>query len=110
MFTRMRAVFVLGAWLLTGLAHAAKYEQRLPVQPHGMVEISNVAGRIDVQGWDNPEVEVRGDLGGGVEKVEFNTDHGHTVIRVRVPNHSFGSASADLRIRVPRDSALDIPA
>ena len=78
------------------------------MQPHGMVEISNVAGRIDVQGWDNPEVEVRGDIGEGVEKVDFNTDHGHTIIKVRVPNHSFRSASADLRIRIPRDSELDI--
>jgi len=108
MFTRMQAVFVLSASLLTGLAHAEKFEQRLPVQPHGMVEISNVAGRIEVQGWDNPEVEVRGDIGEGVEKVDFATDHGHTIIKVRVPNHSFHSASADLRIRVPRDSELDI--
>jgi len=107
----MRMLFVLGACAVTGLAHAAeKFEQRLPVQPHGMVEISNVAGRIDVQGWDNPEVEVRGDIGEGVEKVDFNTDHGHTVIKVRVPNHSFHSASADLRIRMPRDSELDISA
>ena len=28
---------------------AEKFEQRLAVQPHGMVEISNIAGRIDVQ-------------------------------------------------------------
>jgi hypothetical protein len=105
----MRVLFVWGACAATALAQASeKFDQRLPVQPHGMVEISNVAGRIDVQGWDNPEVEVRGDLGEGVEKVDFNTEHGHTVIRVRVPNHSFRSASADLRIRIPRDSELDI--
>jgi DUF4097 and DUF4098 domain-containing protein YvlB len=105
----MRMLFIWGACAAAGLAQAAeKFEQRLAVQPHGMVEISNVAGRIDVQGWDNPEVEVRGDVGEGVEKVDFSTDHGHTVIKVRVPNHSFRSASADLRIRVPRDSELDI--
>jgi DUF4097 and DUF4098 domain-containing protein YvlB len=108
MFTRMQAVFVLSACAVTGLAHAEKYEQRLPVDPHGTVEISNVAGRIDVQGWDNPEVEVRGDIGEGVEKVDFATDHGHTIIKVRVPNHSFRSASADLRIRIPRASEVDI--
>jgi DUF4097 and DUF4098 domain-containing protein YvlB len=105
----MRVLLVWGACAATALAQASeKFEQRLPVQPHGMVEISNIAGRIDVQGWDNPEVEVRGDIGEGVEKVDFNTEHGHTVIKVRVPNHSFRSASADLRIRVPRDSELDI--
>ena len=108
MFSRMRVVFVLSASLLTGLAHAEKYEQRLPVQPHGMVEISNVAGRIDVQGWDKEEVEVRGEISEGIEKVDFATEHGHTIIKVRYPNHTFHSASADLRIRVPRDSELDI--
>jgi hypothetical protein len=108
MFTRMQAVFVLGACAVAGLAHAEKYEQRLAVQPHGMVEVSNVAGRIEVQGWDNPMVEVRGDIGEGVDKVDFTSDHGHTVIKVRVPNHSFRSASADLHIRIPRDSELDI--
>jgi DUF4097 and DUF4098 domain-containing protein YvlB len=109
MFTRMQAaVLYLGACAVTGLAHAEKYEQRLPAITHGMVEISNVAGRIDVQAWDNAEVEVRGDLGEGVDKVDFNTDHGHTIIKVRVPNHSFRSASADLRIRIPRGSELDI--
>jgi|SRR3569833_298290 len=105
---RMQALSLLGLCVATGLAHAEKFEQRLPVQPHGMVEISNVAGRIDVQAWDNPEVEVRGDIGEGVEKVDFSTDHGRTVIKVRVPNHSFRSGSADLRIRIPRDSELDI--
>jgi DUF4097 and DUF4098 domain-containing protein YvlB len=105
---KQAALLVLGACAVTGLAHAEKYEQRLPAVTHGMVEISNVAGRIDVQGWDNAEVEVRGEIGEGVEKVDFNTEHGHTIIKVRVPNHSFRSASADLRIRIPRGSELDI--
>jgi DUF4097 and DUF4098 domain-containing protein YvlB len=95
---------------VAGLAHAddSRFEKRLPVDPHGVVEISNVAGRIEVAGWDNPEVEVHGNLGAGVEKVDVTTDHGRTSIKVRVPNSSFRSAEADLRIRVPRDSELDI--
>ncbi len=85
MFTECSVLFVWARAPRQAGARPEKFEQRLPVQPHGTVEISNVAGRIDVQGWDNPEVEVRGDIGEGVEKVDFNTDHGHTVIKVRVP-------------------------
>jgi DUF4097 and DUF4098 domain-containing protein YvlB len=101
---------LLVACAAAGLAHAedSKFEKRLAVDPRGVVEISNVAGRIEVSGWDNPEVEVHGTIGAGVEKVDVTTDHGRTNIKVRVPNSSFRSAEADLRIRVPRDSELDI--
>lgn len=108
MFTRTQAWLLIGACAASGLAQAENFSQRLAVQARGSVEISNVAGRIEVVGWDNPEVEVHGDLGPGVDKVDFNTDHGHTVIKVRVPNTSFRDASAHLSIHVPRDSELDI--
>jgi len=108
MFIRTQAWLLIGACAATGLAHAEKIEQRLTVQPHGSVEISNVAGRIEVSGWDKQEVEVRGDIGPGVDKVDVTTDHGRTSIKVRVPNYTFRSASADLLIRVPRDSELDV--
>jgi len=111
MFTHTRAWLLVSTCAVTGLAHAEKIDQRLAVQPRGTVEISNVSGRIDVSGWDNPEVEVQGEIGGGVQKLDFSTDHGHTIIKVRVLNgYVHGSGSADLRIRVPRDSELDISA
>ena len=109
MFTRTQAWLFMSACAVTGLAHAERFDRRLTVEPRGTVEISNVAGRIEVSGWDSPEVEVHGEIGGGVEKVDFSTDHGHTVIKVRIPNGlNFKSASADLHIRVPRDSEVDI--
>lgn len=108
----MRSLIVLlfGVCAATGLAHAegTSFEKKIPVDPHGVVDISNVAGKIEVSAWDNPEVEVRGEIGPGVDKVDVTTERGRTSIRVYVPNHTFRSASADLRIRVPRDSELDI--
>jgi DUF4097 and DUF4098 domain-containing protein YvlB len=107
---RTFALLLLFSCGAAGLAHAqsSNFEKRLEVDPHGVVEISNVAGLIEVSGWDKPEVEVHGDIGGGVEKVDVGTDRGRTTIKVRVPNMSFRSASADLHIRVPRGSELDI--
>jgi DUF4097 and DUF4098 domain-containing protein YvlB len=110
---RSIVVFLLVASVAMRLAHAddaSKFEKTLAVQPHGSVDIGNVAGSISVSAWDNPQVEVRGEIGAGVEKVDVSTDHGHTTIKVNVPNHSFRNGSADLRIRVPRDSELDISA
>jgi DUF4097 and DUF4098 domain-containing protein YvlB len=106
---RSVAVLLLGVCAAAGLAHAeTNFEKKVAVDPHGVVDISNVAGKIEVSAWDNPEVEVRGEIGAGVDKVDVSTDRGRTSIRVYVPNHTFRSASADLRIRVPRDSELDI--
>jgi DUF4097 and DUF4098 domain-containing protein YvlB len=93
-----------------GLAHGmdSNFEKRLEAEPHGMVEISNIAGTVDVQAWDKSEVEIRGDVGAGVDRIDTTSDHGRISIRVVVPNHSFRSASADLHIRVPRGSDVDI--
>ena len=113
----LTAVKQLGAWTLlgvstclAGLAHGAdsNFEKRLEAEPHGMVEVSNVAGTVEVLAWDRPEVEIRGELGAGVDRVDTASDHGRITIKVIVPNHSFRSASADLRIHVPRGSDLDI--
>jgi DUF4097 and DUF4098 domain-containing protein YvlB len=109
-FARQSSTWVVLSACAVGLAHGAdsNFEKRLPADPHGVVEVSNVAGQISVTAWDNPEVEVRADLGGGVDRIDTTSDHGRISIKVIIPNHSFRSASADLRIRVPRDSDLDI--
>jgi DUF4097 and DUF4098 domain-containing protein YvlB len=105
---RTVVLLLLGA-CASGLARAegGNFERSLAADPHGIVEISNVSGKVDVTGWDKPEVEVRGDLGSGVDRVEVNSEHGRTTIKVIVPNMSFRSTSTYLHVRVPRDSELD---
>jgi DUF4097 and DUF4098 domain-containing protein YvlB len=76
---------------------------------NGAVEIDNVAGRVDVTGWDRAEVEVTGTIGERVERVDVNTAAGHTTVRVVVPNQSWGRGDgmkADLLVRIPRKSFL----
>ncbi|MGH8136815.1 MAG: DUF4097 family beta strand repeat-containing protein [Steroidobacteraceae bacterium] len=93
-------------------AHADEriFDRKVAADPHGTVEISNVAGRIAVSGWDGAEVDVHGELGEGVDRVDVESDHGRTTIKVIVPNNSFRSVSTNLRVRVPRASELDISA
>jgi DUF4097 and DUF4098 domain-containing protein YvlB len=82
----------------------------MAAEPHGVVEISNVAGRVEVQAWDNPEVEVRAELGAGANRIDTTSDHGRISIKVIAPNASFRSIATNLHVRVPRDSELDISA
>lgn len=105
-----------GAWLtgallaLVGLpAAAADYERQVNADPHGTVEIVGVSGQIQVAGWDRAEVLVEGRLDGGVERVEVSSETGRTVVKVVLPARlSSGGGSAELRVSVPRGSALDV--
>ena len=71
------------AVLATGTAHAAsQFEQTVAADPKGSVEISNVNGKIEVEGWDQKQVSISAYLEDH-QKVEVNTDHGRISITVR---------------------------
>jgi DUF4097 and DUF4098 domain-containing protein YvlB len=92
------------------LAYAAtSVEEHRPASPQGAVEIDNVAGSIDVQGWDKSEVAVTGTIGKDVERVDVTSDGNRTSIRVVLPNgHHWGmrDGEAHLTIRVPTNSSV----
>jgi DUF4097 and DUF4098 domain-containing protein YvlB len=110
MRTSIRALLLCGC--LSGLAHGAdnNFQKTVPADPHGVVEINNIAGRIDVSAWDNPEVDVRAEMGGGVDRIEVTGDPNRVSVKVIVPNHTFRSGSTELHVRVPRQSELDVSA
>ncbi len=112
MFCRLTVLgWIAGAALLQAeavQADAGTFSRTLPADAHGTVEISNVAGRIEVSGWERPEVEVQASLGAGADRVDVTQEQGRTSIRVIVPNNSFRTVSTQLHVRVPRDSELDI--
>lgn len=76
------------------------------VHPQGEVEISNVSGRIEVEGWDQDRVEVTGTLGRGVEGLTFRTQGRHTLIRVEHPSGARNVGASELRVRMPVESRL----
>lgn len=96
------------AMLTTAVPHAGAEEisKTLAADARGEVEIVNVAGTVEVSGWDRAEVKVDADLGSSVEKLEFRNDGQRTLIKVVLPRMSAGSGSSDLRIKVPQGSAL----
>ena len=109
----IRQVFVVSL-LLAGVsaAHAddRDFEQRVKADARGSVRVSNVAGKVQVIGWDRLEVEVKARLSGNVERVDVFSDKGRTTIRVILPRSSFRSGEADLEVHVPQQSDLDVSA
>jgi len=102
-------------WLLTALASSAVYaaggtfERQVAADPHGVVDISNVSGSVEVKGWDRAEVGVRAELGSGVERVDVSSERGHTIIKVVVASHSHGG-DAELHVQVPKGSEVAVSA
>jgi hypothetical protein len=87
-------------------------DQVVAADPRGIVEVSNVSGKIEVSGWDQPQVSVHAELSGRAANVDVTSDHGRTTITVRsrgLEGFSFGGGGgdADLKIKIPRGSELD---
>ena len=88
--------------------HAEDFEKRVPAEASGVVEISNVSGIVEVSGWDKPEVDVRAQLDSDNTRVEVTSEGGRTRVRVVLPRHSDDDGEAQLQVRVPRASELEV--
>jgi len=100
--------FALALSAAAAQTEAKDVNERVQADPKGAVEISNVAGRINVAGWDRSEVQVTGHLGDGVERVEVKTSGNRTYVKVVLPNMSTHDGDADLDIQVPKGVDLDV--
>src|SRR3981189_3874393 len=45
-------------WAVPSFAISKEFNQSYPLQPGGSLELQNVNGTVDVQGWDHNEIEV----------------------------------------------------
>ena len=63
-------------------ADTRTFDKQVDADARGVVEISNTSGRVEVSGWDKPQVSVHGELGGGVERVDVTSEPGRTLIKV----------------------------
>lgn len=90
---------------------------RMPAD--GRVSIENIAGKVDVVGWDKAEIQVTGTLGEAVEELEFKAgersqvkvvyrdDHRRSRRRAGDADEAF-RGGADLTVRVPDGCRLDV--
>jgi len=102
------AVTVAVALLLAQAARAEEIDKSAQADPRGEVVIGNVAGEVQVTGWDRNEVHVKADLSEGVERLDFKTSGARTTIEVVLPRGHNYQGSTDLVIQVPRNSSLVI--
>jgi DUF4097 and DUF4098 domain-containing protein YvlB len=109
----MRTTIIVLASLLLGVTHAdaqqgtRQVNERFPASAEGSLRVSNVSGRIEIQGWDRNEITVTGTLGPMVERLDIRQGE-NAVIEVVVPQNSRGDAHARLTIRVPAGRRIEV--
>ncbi len=108
------AIVTLSLALAAAAAHAGNYQRQVPADPHGEVDVADVAGNISISGWDKPAVSVTADLPSDTQRVKVTSGSGRTRVCV-----TYGSDGCDstgwfghegavrLELHVPRGSAID---
>jgi DUF4097 and DUF4098 domain-containing protein YvlB len=84
-------------------------DETKPAKADGRVQIDNLTGSVHVVGWDRNEVRVKGKIGRGVERFEFKSSPGRTIIRVVYPR-SRGMFSWRSRRSEPSYLTVSVPA
>ena len=100
----------VAAVLATAAANAAgqSISKQVAADPNGEVDITNVAGSIQVTAWDRPTVDVQGFIGSGIERVDVLTEGSRTIVRVVQPRAWGHDGEARLQIRVPVASDIEL--
>lgn len=105
-----RKCFAAGVLLLCASLPAvavAEIERSFPARADGEVRVRNLAGSVVVEAWDRAEVQLLARLGPGQE-LEVDEREGLIVIEVHAQGRRAGSA--ELELRVPAASRLQLAA
>jgi len=83
-------------------------EENRPADPQGEVEIFNVAGVVEIVGWDRAEVQVTGETGDNVERVDVISAGNRTSVHVvsRSDRRWGSDDEARLTVHVPAKSTV----
>ena len=104
-------------WMVMILAAAAAaraerpVEESRPVSAGASIDIENVAGSLEISGWDRNELKLTGTLGDDVEALEIEGDDDDLRVEVVIPERmgrDKPDIEAHLELWVPRGCELDV--
>jgi DUF4097 and DUF4098 domain-containing protein YvlB len=104
-----RIVCCAAAAFAAGVALAqTPIDETRPAGPNDRIEISNVNGSVDVQGWDRNEVRVSGTLGRNADRFVFEHKDDDTAIKVFVPKSGWMGGSSNIVVQAPATNAVRV--
>jgi DUF4097 and DUF4098 domain-containing protein YvlB len=94
--------------LMASTAFAKDVNRTVDAAKDGHVEVSNISGEITIEGWNQNKVEVTGTIGRDVEELIVERDGDEVLIKVKLPRGSSSASDADLHIKVPEGSSINV--
>ena len=106
-YLKIAAVLLM---LVSVTAFAGKpVEESWDLDADAMVSIENIAGSIEIQGWDRNEAQLTGELGNSVEELEVNASD--SSLQITVANRNERNVdNTELMLMVPRGASIDASA
>jgi len=81
-------------------------DERWDIDADAMVSIENIAGQIEVQGWDRNEARLTGELGDSVDELEVSANR--SSLQINVANRNERNVdNTELRLMIPKGASLD---
>lgn len=103
----LRKIFLLAALTATGPVLACDYQVG-GLKPDVRIRVENLAGSIQVQGWDKPEICRRQMLGEGVKSILTRASDSEVVMELEVPKGQRDVGETEIRLKVPFGARLDL--
>jgi len=101
-------------WAVPSFAISKDFNQSYPLQPGGSLELQNVNGTVDVQGWDRNEVEIHAvktakHKESDLERVSIDVDARPDAVSIatRYPQNEGVEVAVDYTIHVPHGARLE---
>src|SRR5215813_9036150 len=112
--TALTALTILAVWAAPGLAISKDFNQSYPLTPGGTIELQNVNGTVEVEGWDRDIVEVHAvktakHRESDLQRVSIEVDARPDAISVatRYPQDEGVEVSVEYTIHVPHNARVE---
>ncbi|WP_313343134.1 DUF4097 family beta strand repeat-containing protein [Stenotrophomonas sp.] len=102
----LRLIVALGLLLPLAAQAATRVDERHPLAAGGRVEISNIAGKVSVRGWDRNEVALSGSMADGL-RLQQDKSANRVRWEVIYPRNG-NNGGATLELRVPRSVEVQL--
>lgn len=96
--------------LLSASAFAGQsVDKNWDIDANATISIENVAGNIEIRGWDRNQAQLTGELGDSVDELEINATSSSLQISV-VNRNQRNVDSTELKLMIPRGATIDASA
>jgi len=110
----MKVVYLKIASVLLMLASVNAFagkpvDESWDIDADAMVSIENIAGSIEIRGWDRNEAHLTGELGRSVEELEVSASD--SSLQITVANRNERNVdNTELKLMIPRGASIDASA